>query len=422
MLLKDIALTGFQGTAPTPVEKLAINNYFVNDELFNLLEFVNMGMGTGGTFGNIAVTVVTYDKPDKAGTRRIGEEYTISNNPPKPVTIFLKQIGGAFSTDRVLARSFRNDKEALDNWTDQQIRQKINAIINSYAELFIKGNASSNPNEFDGMQVYFANHPEQVVSDPLVLAGGLTFNTAIQVEQFLNNAISLVNKNPTCVITTRGKGESFLKTLEGYRNRGTTPVKIWDKDYYTFMGIPIVRLDESCFPEAMLTNGTPFIFARFNEVDGIRVCVPMNPGIGTQGAVIDIVRPNLGNNMTGEAVFVRNGGVEICSAPIIVDYQVASLCYISEVPVTPVTSVTVAGSATITTKGGSSAYTATVAPESATNKAILWTVVNGTGSAIIDQTGKLTAVSDGTVTVVATSQDGSGVSGSKTVTISNQES
>ena len=46
MLLNEIAVSGFTGMAPTPVEKYAINKYFVNNDLFNLLEFSNIGMGS----------------------------------------------------------------------------------------------------------------------------------------------------------------------------------------------------------------------------------------------------------------------------------------------------------------------------------------------------------------------------------------
>lgn len=64
---------------------------------------------------------------------------------------------------------------------------------------------------------------------------------------------------------------------------------------------------------------------------------------------------------------------------------------------------------------------ATVTPAEASNKAVTWSVENGTGKATISSTGLLTAVADGTVTVKATAKDGSGVIGTTTITISNQE-
>ena len=89
----------------------------------------------------------------------------------------------------------------------------------------------------------------------------------------------------------------------------------------------------------------------------------------------------------------------------------------------PVASISVAGQgnvSTITTQGGSLQMVATVLPTNATNPTVSWSVANGTGSATINPTGLLTAVSDGTVTVTATSTDGSNVSGSTVITLSNQ--
>lgn len=60
---------------------------------------------------------------------------------------------------------------------------------------------------------------------------------------------------------------------------------------------------------------------------------------------------------------------------------------------------------------------AVVKPECASNKAVTWSVVNGTGKATIDQNGVLTGTQLGTVTVRATATDGTGVVGSAQVTI-----
>jgi hypothetical protein len=70
-----------------------------------------------------------------------------------------------------------------------------------------------------------------------------------------------------------------------------------------------------------------------------------------------------------------------------------------------VTSVTVSGTSgasTITINGGTLQMTATVLPANATDKTVVWSVINGTGQATISSTGLLTAVRNGTVTVVAT--------------------
>lgn len=83
--------------------------------------------------------------------------------------------------------------------------------------------------------------------------------------------------------------------------------------------------------------------------------------------------------------------------------------------------VTSAGNATtIATDGGTLQMSAAVLPSFADDTAVVWSVTAGTGTATISAGGLLTAVTDGTVTAVATAHDGSGITGSKQITISNQ--
>lgn len=80
------------------------------------------------------------------------------------------------------------------------------------------------------------------------------------------------------------------------------------------------------------------------------------------------------------------------------------------------------GSATISTQGGTLQMEAHVLPTYADDDTYTWSVTNGTGSASINTAGLLTALTDGTVTVTATANDASGVTGSAVITISNQGS
>lgn len=327
-LLNEIATSGFTGTAPTPVEKYAINKYFVNNELFNLLRFVNIGMGSN--IGNLQATIVTYDAPDSAAFRKIGNEYEVSNNAPKTVTLVMKMLGGAFQTDRVFARAFSGNVNALDNWTEQQIGQKINSIINGFCKYFIQGKSASNPDAFDGLDVFFSKHAGQVKATAHQVVGGLTPNNALEVENFLYELIAMV-PDANCIITTRLGGKPFLQAVESNRGRGHSKLTVNDKQYNEAVGLPVIGLSDDCFALDTLNKGIPIIVAKMDEDTGIRVAVPMNPGVGSQGAVLDIVRPRVGNTDAGEAVFVRKGGVEMVCVPIIEDPFCASIGYIKKV-------------------------------------------------------------------------------------------
>lgn len=84
-----------------------------------------------------------------------------------------------------------------------------------------------------------------------------------------------------------------------------------------------------------------------------------------------------------------------------------------------VASITVSGDSTITTDGGTLQLTASVSPSTAVNKTVSWTSSDVT-KATVSSSGLVTAVADGTVTITATSTDGTNVTGSKLITISNQ--
>ncbi|WP_236995053.1 S-layer homology domain-containing protein [Heliomicrobium modesticaldum] len=93
---------------------------------------------------------------------------------------------------------------------------------------------------------------------------------------------------------------------------------------------------------------------------------------------------------------------------------------VTAAPPTLVTSITVrgAGDAATVVNGGTLQMTAEVLPVDATDKTVTWSVYSGTGTAGINaSTGLLTGTGEGTVTVRATANDGSGVYGEATITV-----
>lgn len=96
---------------------------------------------------------------------------------------------------------------------------------------------------------------------------------------------------------------------------------------------------------------------------------------------------------------------------------------IDEIDTISVTSISVTGAgdiATIDTLGGTLQMSAVIMPTDATDDSVTWTVLYGTGTATISSTGLLTAVTNGTVTVNATSVSTKAIIGIKSVVITNQ--
>ena len=71
--------------------------------------------------------------------------------------------------------------------------------------------------------------------------------------------------------------------------------------------------------------------------------------------------------------------------------------------------------------GKTTTFTATVSPENATNKNIIWSSLHSNIATVDSQTGVVTGISKGVATIQATATDGSGVSANKSITITFTE-
>jgi len=78
------------------------------------------------------------------------------------------------------------------------------------------------------------------------------------------------------------------------------------------------------------------------------------------------------------------------------------------------------GSTTITSPHGILQLVAVVLPEEAENPAVFWSVENGTGQASVSSGGLVTAIADGTIIIIASATDGSGVSDNFEITVTGQ--
>jgi hypothetical protein len=121
--------------------------------------------------------------------------------------------------------------------------------------------------------------------------------------------------------------------------------------------------------------------------------------------IIDLLHLTTGSDLIGVAsttdMYATDGdGHAWATPPSIGAFEYGET---ENIPVTAVT-VTGAGNATtITVDNGTLQMSAHIDPHDATDQTVVWSVVNGTGRASINQSGLLTAIDNGTVTVKATS-------------------
>ena len=155
------------------------------------------------------------------------------------------------------------------------------------------------------------------------------------------------------------------------------------------------------------------------------------PPSGTNIYTIDPLFLNLSNHdyhLQSGSQCINNGkDVGLTSdfdgTGIVGNPDIGAFEYVDGSPIVLVSSISVSGqggSTSITTDNGTLQMNANVLPANATNKSVTWSVIDGTGAATIKFSGLLLAVSNGTVTVRATANDGSGIFGERLITISNQ--
>ncbi|MBB6635747.1 Ig-like domain-containing protein [Cohnella thailandensis] len=174
-------------------------------------------------------------------------------------------------------------------------------------------------------------------------------------------------------------------------------IQLFDAHFQTKISVTGVSLDKA---ELTLTVGDPAerLIATVAPADATNKAVAWS----SNNANVAIVDPTgevtaVGEGMATIVVTTQDGGF----------YASAVVTVLPALPViVPVTGVSLdKAELTLTVGDPAERLIATVAPADATNKAVAWSSSNA-NVAIVDPTGKVTAVGEGTATIVVTTQDG----------------
>jgi uncharacterized protein YjdB len=223
----------------------------------------------------------------------------------------------------------------------------------------------------------------------------------------------------------------------------STGTKIKNNIFYTVNQIYNITIEDSqdlpgfesdynifyCESGAPMFNylGSTKTFTQWQALGYDTHSIVVNPNFNNFTDFVPATRLNYGTNLgtTWQTGLATTATWIVGSAPETAlqngTWQVGARIYSSQViPVSDITLTGEGGATTITSDNGSLRLNATVLPDNASDKSVIWSIINGTGQATISPTGLVTAVDNGTVTARATAHDGSGVLGSLLITISNQ--
>lgn len=143
---------------------------FRRSPLINALTFDNTVKPQGGsTLAYVYNRITT--QPSAEG-RAINSEYTPQHAVTEQKVANLKVLGGSFEIDRVIAR----DEVQVVNHIEFQLAQKAKATVALFHDLFINGNSTTTPTEFDGIEVAL------VGSSTIIDEGVIDLSTSTAVE------------------------------------------------------------------------------------------------------------------------------------------------------------------------------------------------------------------------------------------------
>jgi uncharacterized protein YjdB len=241
--------------------------------------------------------------------------------------------------------------------------------------------------------------------------------------------------------TWRGLIDIYSNT-DGDLNSPSTGTKIKNNIFYTRNQIYNINIyDAACLPGFesdynlfYCETGTPIFsylgtkktFAQWQALGYDTHSVVVNPNFKDFTDFVPDIRLDYGTDLgitweKGLSVDAAWGSTDPETVNQNGNWQVGARIYSSQrMPVTDITVRGSVGATTITTDNGTLQLSAAVLPSNATDKTVTWSLSNGTGQATISSAGLVTAVDNGTVTAMATANDGSGVTGTLNITLSNQ--
>lgn len=221
----------------------------------------------------------------------------------------------------------------------------------------------------------------------------------------------------------------------------STGTKIFNNIFYSTTPIPMIKMESGCLTDfkcdynvyyctsgepKFMIDGVSTTWAEWRALGYDAHSLILDPNFINTTDLVPSTRLDYGINLGAEwqtglsttATWVVNTSPDTAIQNGI--WQVGARIYRENIRITSIILSGSGGASTITTHKGTLQLNAAIMPSNVTNPVVSWFILNGTGQASIDSTGMVTALENGTVTVYATANDGSGIFGSLIITISNQ--
>ncbi|MCK4661307.1 MAG: Ig-like domain-containing protein [Bacteroidales bacterium] len=317
----------------------------------------------------------------------------------------INQAGMLFAVNNgtVIVKATANDASEVEGTLEITLSNQVDIVLVETITVTGEGGAISIDEDLGTLQMYAEVLPENAENKTVTWSVENGTGEATISETGL---LSAVANGTVTVIATANDGSVVEGTLE---ITITNQVVIILVESITVTG-------EDGATSIDVDKGTLQMSADVLPVDATDNTVTWSVENGTGVATIDETGLlSAVNNGTVMVIATANDGSEVEGTLVITLTNQTDVILVSSITV-----VAEGGATSIDEDDGTLQMYANILPTDADNTTVTWSVVNGTGSATIDGTALLTAVTDGLVTVVASATDGSGITGTLEITITNQ--
>lgn len=183
-------------------------------------------------FTSISGNAMKYNREGSlpgVGFRGVNEAYTPSTGVLNPITETLVIAGGDLDVDKFIIDTMGTNQRAVHE------AMKVRALSLAWTAKFIKGDTSSDPREFDGLQV-------RVTGDQKIAAGTTANGTPLSLAK-LDQAIDQT-LHPTHIIMSKAMARKFAAAARGSL-MGDYQVTTNDmgQRVESYMGLDILKVD-----------------------------------------------------------------------------------------------------------------------------------------------------------------------------------
>ena len=216
------------------VAEQVVDIFLRNSEILQMLPFDNCVSPQGGS--TLTYTYMQKKLPSTAAFRSLNKEYTANEAKLEKKSADLKIFGGKFSMDRVLKQA-----EGRYNNMAYQMREKILAAISLFHYTLINGNATTNTEEFDGLDKMLAGTSTEYNAEACVDVSTMALlkNNADQLYEYLQNLVKYTNADALLMNTAMiGKIQTMARIL-GYK---TESEEAFGKKVVTMDGVRFMDL------------------------------------------------------------------------------------------------------------------------------------------------------------------------------------